>query len=277
MIYFIGDSFTWGQGLHLEKWSADGITNKYMADHMPDNNFPQECLSYDDHKIRKELHFPNLVAKHFDRDYVTDWHNGGTNYTALRFLTLVTGSPIQDLIVFQFTSPTRIHYPIIPPPTPKGFPDNCQYRDDFPSELKTTIDDEFKHLNVKEYIQKITKGDETKYEVYKLAYEQAYLVNHLAPHNSNNGITWIGFGWWPETGHILKEYFPQNYVPLYYKGKEHSGFESLLDLDNLKLKNLLKGCPDEHLSSIGNQVIAESIIQKIKKDNLFENNRVKQK
>ena len=54
MIYFFGDSFTWGQGLYFEKWHEEGIKSDMMAKHMPDK-FPQECLSYDDNKIRKEI------------------------------------------------------------------------------------------------------------------------------------------------------------------------------------------------------------------------------
>ena len=278
MIYFFGDSFTWGQGLYFEKWHEKGIKSDLMAKHMPDT-FPQECLSYDDNKIRKERHFPNLVAKHFDRDYITDWHNGGTNYNVLRFLGLVTGSPIQDITVFQFTSPLRMHHPLVPPPTPKGWSEIIPTRKELPLDVMNDIEASYHNNNVGSWIKEMKnltdrQEDKDVVEIYKLAYEQAWLVDYVAPHCSNNGITWIGFGWWPETGQILKEFFPQHYVPLYYKGKEHFGFESLLELDNLKLKNKFE-CPDEHLSSEGHEVIAKSIIKKIETDGLFDNNRIK--
>ena len=48
-----------------------------------------------------------------------------------------------------------------------------------------------------------------------------------------------------------------------------------VDIDNLKLKTKIKGCPDEHLSSDGHKVVADSIINKITKDKLLKNIRTK--
>ena len=177
MIYFFGDSFTWGQGLYFEKWHEKGIKSDLMAKHMPDT-FPQECLSYDDNKIRKERHFPNLVAKHFDRDYITDWHNGGTNYNVLRFLGLVTGSPIQDITVFQFTSPLRMHHPLVPPPTPKGWPEIIPTRKELPLDVMNDIEASYHNNNVGSWIKEMKnltdrQEDKDVVEIYKLAYEQA--------------------------------------------------------------------------------------------------------
>jgi len=266
MIFFLGDSFTWGQGLYFEKWHEEGISSDYMANHMPDI-FPHECLSYEDNKIRKELHFPNLVSKHFNRDYVTDWYNGGTNYDLLRYIPLIKGSPIQDLVVVQFTAPNRIHQPLI---SNTLFSDAIRSREDLPNGLRDEINESYKSKNVESFIEE-TKRDVDLKEIYDLAYEQIYLIDKFISNRSKHNIGWIGFSWWPEMGKIIEQFFPQNYVELIYKNKKYHGFEELLDIDNLKLKTKIKGCHDEHLSSDGHKVVADSIINKITKDKLLKN------
>jgi len=273
MIYFLGDSFTWGQGLYFEKWEKLGYGNM-INKHSPDI-FAHECLSYDDHKFRKEFHFPNLVAKHFDRDYVTDWHNGGTNYDLLKYIACLPAGAIQDLVVVQFTSPLRMFKPLIG----NTFMGKViRTREDLDREELEIIDTTYKRLNVESIIKKSDRNENIK-EVYKNSFEQIYLVNKFINKNMN-GKTWIGFSWWPETGEIIKNFFKENYVPLYYKGEEYNSFESLLNKDILSLKNKMAAtsnikCFDEHFSTDGHKVIADSIIKKINQDNLLENIRLK--
>jgi len=270
MIFFLGDSFTWGQGLYFEKWHEDGISSDYMANHMPDI-FPHECLSYEDNKIRKELHFPNLVSKHFNRDYVTDWYNGGTNYDLLRYIPLIKGSPIQDLVVVQFTAPNRIHEPLI---SNTLFSDAIRSRKDLPNGLRDEINESYKSRNVESFIEE-TKRDVDLKEIYDLAYEQIYLIDKFISHRSKHNIGWIGFSWWPEMCDEIIQYAKLKKELIARTGGFDKEKLSKKELNNLKLKRKIKGCPDEHLSSDGHKVVADSIINKITKDKYLKNIRTK--
>lgn len=78
MIIFLGDSFTWGQGLYTKKWIQDGKSIEYCNNHLPPT-FSHGNISHSDDEYRRKYHFPNLVAKHYDRSYYVKPKNGGTN------------------------------------------------------------------------------------------------------------------------------------------------------------------------------------------------------
>jgi len=67
MILFLGDSFTWGQGLPIEKWLKEGKSLDYCNRLPP--KVPSELYNYEDDNYRKQNHFPNLVAKHFNKSF----------------------------------------------------------------------------------------------------------------------------------------------------------------------------------------------------------------
>ena len=117
MILFLGCSFTWGAGLQFEYlidnegWSTDDCEKL-----IPPNSF-LEHLNYKSDMFRKEKHFPNLVAKHFDKHYsLGKFGNGGDNGNATFVLKNLGDflvhqlkdrvNPIK-LIVIQFTDWTR--------------------------------------------------------------------------------------------------------------------------------------------------------------------------
>ena len=111
MILFLGDSFTWGQGLFLHKWHEDGSISKKEYKIPPKYN--HELISYEDDEYRKQHHFPSLVSKHFGKSYCTIWGNGGSNKNIISILKNLDSqfySGVQqtiDLFVIQFTCPTR--------------------------------------------------------------------------------------------------------------------------------------------------------------------------
>lgn len=110
MIIFLGDSFTWGQGISFERWILEeNKTPQVCNQFLPAGQFEQELFSYKDDMFRKQYHFPNLVAKHFDSSYVTQFGNGGTNKNISKMLLNLGnqfGSNIRRSVKFfviQFT------------------------------------------------------------------------------------------------------------------------------------------------------------------------------
>jgi len=75
---------------------------------------------------------------------------------------------------------------------------------------------------------------------------------------------WFGISWIDETAKIIKENYPDNHVPILYKDKEYLS----MDERNHDIKELLINYDtkinDSHPSKKGHEVMAKSIINKIK-------------
>jgi len=118
MILFGGCSFTWGAGLQFEYlMDNDGWDIERCNRLIPPQSF-MENLSYDSDIYRKQYHFPNLVAKHFNKHYaLINYGNGGDNvniHFGLKHLDKHiiyepenNKNPI-SLFVIQFTDWTRM-------------------------------------------------------------------------------------------------------------------------------------------------------------------------
>ena len=105
MIVFLGDSFTWGQGLQIPHWLEQGKSIDEVNELMPPK-VPSETYDYNSDKIRQIHHFPNLVSKYFNKSYVTKFGNGGSNENIISILNNL-GEHMDlsgiDFIVIQFT------------------------------------------------------------------------------------------------------------------------------------------------------------------------------
>ena len=219
MIVFLGDSFTWGQGLQIPYWLEQGKSvgeiNKLMPPH-----FPAEQYDYHADELRKKQHFPNLVSKHFNKSYCTKWGNGGSNQDILEIIKSM-GNQMDtsgiDYFVIQFTEFTR-----------DSNLDNLS---------PTTSFEQYKEEIVKE-IDKTIKNYYNK--------------------------PWFGLSWRYDFGNILELKYPKNHIPIEFKNKVYPHFESLLSSKlNLCLADTTK-VSDGHFNSDGHQVVADSIIKKIK-------------
>ena len=93
------------------------------------------------------------------------------------------------------------------------------------------------------------------YQVERISRE----VNHIGNHNK-----WLAFSWYDEIGEILKKEFPDNFIPIIYKDKEHLSFEHLTNhKGELTIHVQHLESEDRHFSDYGHKVIAESIIKKV--------------
>jgi len=87
MIVFLGDSFTWGQGLqYIYLTEHKGWTWEECSKIIPPN-LNLEWLEFDEDEFRKKNSFPYLVAKELNLPFqVTRFENGGDNVTILQSL-----------------------------------------------------------------------------------------------------------------------------------------------------------------------------------------------
>jgi hypothetical protein len=203
MIVFLGDSFTWGQGLFFEKWAAEGKDVKKWFDTNGDvDEYPHESIDYESDKYRRENHFPAIVAKYFNKTYTTRWGNGGSNWDIVNILNNVPSLAPQyrntiDLFVIQFTDFTRTDHRLIKdsdlinelPFERSKFPLESNYDDN-------SIIDELLHNELKLQIE---------------------MVNDVIVNKMNK--KWIGISWLDDMGKILEKDYPQNHITVEYNGK----------------------------------------------------------
>lgn len=230
MILFLGDSFTWGQGLPIEKWIESGKSVDECNKLMPPK-YPSELYNYEDDDYRKQKHFPNLVARHFNKSYRTKFGNGGTNQDIIDIIRNIGGhcdGRGVDFYVIQFTEVSR-------DPILHSEPVNI-YKD---TVLKNGIESFFE-----EYIE-----------------EQVKTIDQIIKNDYNK--KWFGFSWRSDFGKVLEEKYQKNYIPIEYNGDTNNNFEDIRNQHKNLLLSNIKGIEDDHFNSKGHRVIADSIIKKI--------------
>jgi len=115
MILFVGCSFTWGAGLQYEYLiEQENYSFEQIQKMIPPDYFLEHC-SYKADKYRQEKHFPNIVAKYFDKAYCLAKNgNGGSNEEMSRLVQdssnrVLGGQGQCRLVVVQFTEWQRSH------------------------------------------------------------------------------------------------------------------------------------------------------------------------
>lgn len=224
MILFLGDSFTWGQGLPIEKWLKEGKSLDYCNRLPP--QYPSELYNYEDDNYRKENHFPNLVAKHFNKSYVTKWGNGGSNQQSVFFLRDAwkqMDMKAIDFVVFQFTEYSR--------------------------DLDLHKDDKYDgKVSFEEYIDNYID-------------KQIHLINSFCKNTLDK--PWFSFSWNKEIAEKLQKNYPESYVPFIINGKEFSNFNDVFRQHGEFMLSKIEGIEDCHFNSKGHEMIANSIIKKV--------------
>lgn len=232
MVVFLGDSFTWGQGLQIPYWIEQGKSIDEINDLMPPKVALESVMDYGANEYRKTYHFPNLVAKHFNRPYSTKWGNGGNNDDIIfliknLFRNIVDPNGGVDYIVVQFTDSMRdIDL------------DGCVERGENPD------------IVLKEHCKNTIKN-----------------LNHVC---EEQNIKWFGFSWRDDIGSILEEDYKNNYIPILYNGKEYNNFNILRDQCEFMFDCTIDHrIHDSHINALGHQFIANSIIKKIEDSHIY--------
>lgn len=115
---FLGDSFSWGQGLYLPNWLdrkpevlSEIINNHINEDEISVSWKEQEQYIDDiDIKIKDTFSFTNIVADRLDRKCLKRIHNGGSITSNIHILEEIVkaGKVYKDvIIIFQFSSVGR--------------------------------------------------------------------------------------------------------------------------------------------------------------------------
>ena len=262
MIVFVGCSYTWGSGLQYEYlyengWSVDEI-NKVLP-----FNYHLEQLSYDADEYRKKHNWPNLVAKELNKPFVIGTYtNGGSNLTttlpALDCLNHISRAYSITTIVVQFTSWVR------------DVEDDDNFKLKFPfngsrKNLDSTQQD-FMNEQILSQIKQIEKCCKDIQSHEDLEY------GHM--NNRDKFPSWFGLSWQEDLGCVLKEYYPENFIPIHFEGNTYNSFEPItppgfneydsLDKPGLRICDTIPGVKDTHLNSKGCKVVAKSIIKKLK-------------
>jgi len=231
MILFLGDSFTWGQGIEWELMISEGIGINEINKIIPPE-FDAENLPYRYQLFREKNRFPSLISNYFDvQSHIGRFGNGGNNYDN-RFILSNLHAFIEperiDLVVFQFTHSQRAGHTMNEDEYLKLQNNNNVIEDDFLDTLKIINNDKFK----------------------------------------SNNIKFLFLSWLPEIGDLFESNgYGDLFCKIQYNLKESNGFECLLEDEDIRTKSCLayryNSLKDYHLSIEGHKIIAESIIKKI--------------
>lgn len=245
MVLFLGDSFTWGQGLEWELMISESKNTSKTINLINRSLTPPkeycEHLPIKYQEFRETHRFPKLISNHFDVQHcVGRFGNSGNNYDNKFILEnlnsfIIEGTP--QLIVFQFTNPVRIGSLLTKEQIEKlgyVFDKEKIYLPQmntsiFEENVRSTlelIDDKFKEANI------------------------------------------IFLSWLPEIGECFKKMGREDiFCKIDYNDKSDYGFEFLLQDDTIGNQTCLrykhKGLRDAHLSIEGHKVVADSLIKKI--------------
>lgn len=111
MIVFLGDSFTWGQGLQYIYLTENKGWSWEDCKKIVPPNVQMEWLGFEEDEYRRKNAFPYLVSKKIDLPFCLGrFENGGDNQTIYQMLTaiqpFITTNNIFCLVV-QFSEPSR--------------------------------------------------------------------------------------------------------------------------------------------------------------------------
>jgi hypothetical protein len=254
MILFLGDSFTWGQGLYLPSWverkpeAFDEIL-KTITPEGPTNNKTRCSINWthqlpyiddEDIRIKEELSFTGIVSKELGRICVKKANNGGSisgNINGLKGMIYEDGPHIiklfdpfkkQDLIiVYQFSSIGREDIPNI---TDEEI--NLLFNNNNLS-IKDVL-----YQRVKEVYDKV---DGIFSEVERQFGYKTYYID------------WFG---------DFYQFNPDKFVGI--NGNMY--FNELIYSNPIKIEYKEKTIYDGHLNERANQLLGKAIIEKIQKD-----------
>lgn len=267
MILFLGDSFTWGQGLYYSNWIKNGDSIDDINKKLPPHTFHENVISYDDDLLRKRLHFPALVAQHFDKSYSIRYGNGGSNFNILNILKNINHQILFEgieLIVIQLTFLTRDVYQTN---LVKKF------------QQKYNVNELEALFMIREHqIEKIVdfckrpKGYQKYYEV-----EPGHTNIPTASYNKEIPVLFLCEE--PEFGEYIEQRYHDNLVWIQYDYKrfnclkewkkynedlpENSDKYNMPGKQNILLSDEYPNLQDFHYSPHGHQIIANSIVHHI--------------
>lgn len=246
-IAFIGDSFTWGQGLYLPSWVDRKPHIFSQTDNEKLNRFQwihqQEFIDKEDLRIKDELSFTGIVSKELGRKCVKNVHNGGNNLNNLVILHTPNELNVDGILTaFNFNKKDMI---IIFQLTHFGRNDILNYMTEEEVEeiLKVDIHESRQAINllfrnrVKNHFDHI--NDKLEELSNKVGFEYWYL-------------DWNG---------DFYEFLPDKFIDIQLGNNMGKYFEPLIEKFPIRVKFGEIEIRDDHINEEGNRIIAESILR----------------
>ena len=244
-IAFIGDSFTWGQGLYLPSWvdrkpHLFSRINKKKLEWKDQEHF----IDTEDLHIKNKLSFTGIVSKELGRECVTKIDNGGSN---LRNLNVVLSNDMLNIdgvpanhfsfngkdiiLIFQLTNFGR-------------------------DEVMIHMTDE-----EREEILKIdsSAGIDTINKLFKNRVKNHFehIDNTLRKLSEEGGFEYWYLDWLGD----YYDFLPDKFIDIQIGNNKGKYFAPLVDnfpiivkIDNMEVR-------DGHLNKVANEMIAESILR----------------
>jgi hypothetical protein len=109
-ILFIGDSFTWGQGLYFYKWKDEGKEfPNGVGGHYPEHS---NYVTRNDRKYKDEESFTGLVSNYYGLSPIKRETNGGSNTNLIIDMINMLDEHRNEIdkLVFQFTAASRYEF-----------------------------------------------------------------------------------------------------------------------------------------------------------------------
>jgi hypothetical protein len=242
-IAFIGDSFTWGQGLYLPYWvdtKPEVLRTLPIGVQWIEH---QQFVDSNDLKIKDELSFTSIVAKELGRKCVKKIHNGGDNLANLNIIKTIDRLKVGDIeidfsfkdndviLIFQLTHFGRNH--IIEYMTESEKEDVLKYN---MVDSTEAINKYFKD-KVRQYFEHIDTTLETITKEYGIEYWY---------------LDWDGEYW---------EFRPDKFIDIRVGKNKGKYFSPLTHNMAIEVKFEDRIIRDGHLNEEGNKVLAESILE----------------
>lgn len=288
-ILFLGDSFTWGEGLELYC-----NTPKWIAERNNENGWPSLETKQDEDSIsfREENRFPRLVAKHFNKLDLVNSENGGSiaGATTVAHKFLFDPDIRIDTIIIQFSILDR-------EPIHGSFSCNCDFCKEtnytrFFEQIEGVIDALIqnnltdKQKEIVSFYEKKTNRKTTdkdfldclitaRREWYSTLLNDFY-KSHIIPWKSNGKrkIYYID-SWDKESSYKLHDsVIPMNTHGIPLIGKDGKKYKTWTDWENsFQFKNIglqFTKTGNGHPTLEQHQYLAKSIIEFLEKKNLEE-------
>lgn len=243
-IAFIGDSFTWGQGLYLPSWVErkphiiSQLNKKcyQWVDH-------QDYVDKEDLRIKDELSFTGIVSKELGRKYVKKPDNGGNNLGNLTIVStnnrlnvdgVLTDFPFHNkdiILIFQLT-----HF---------GRTDVIDYMTDEEKEEILKVDIQ----NARQAINSLFRN--------RVKNHFEYINQTLEKLSIDNGIEYWYLDWLGD----FYEFLPHKFIDINVGSTSGKYFSPLIEHYPIRVKFGDMEIKDDHINKEGNEIIAESILK----------------
>ena len=225
-ILFLGDSFTWGQGLYFYKWKDENRKFDGELGGMYDSH--RDYIRDEDLLYKDQLSYTGLVSSYYNLSQVKREKNGGSNTDIiLDMIPMIDRCNNKiDKLIFQFTAISRYF---------------------------------FRDLNMSD-IENVIKDDENRY-IDDIIRERAnaffnYIDYTLSYFSNLYNFQYCYMDWLGD----FYQFNPTKFVTYDVDGVQHKHFNPFLEKYKIDMFIDKTAIIDLHLNKEGQQILAKSII-----------------